>query len=653
MVARVVEFTTAGAHTWSVPSGVVGDISVTLRGGDGGGGGGGGGGGSGSGQGGVGSGAGVGGGSGRGRAGAHGTAGSDGGDTTLTVGSDTHTADGGDGGGAGGRGLGSAYSSPGADGANPSDSGDGNGGDGGAGGAGGARHGRGAFAIPDAGDGGDGGDGASGGTQTATLSGLAAGTTLSFSVGAAGAGGAGGAGGAAGSRSGVSGNPGAAGTAGAAGPSAGSARITYDDGTTAPVFSDSTGDPISGNVGTSISSVIVPAATGNPAPTYAAVGSLPDGIVFNSVEGTITGTPTEAGTGTITIRATNSAGTADWTVNYNFVAALSAPMFAVDTGTPISGVPGQAIAGFFVPAATGNPTPTYEIVGSPPDGLAFSPSTRLIFGTPTREGSGTIRIRATNSQGTDDWTVAYEFRNPRQDVDWNFTGQVTGSALQFDYSFLEQLETLQTDWNLSGQVSGQFDFQVEYVRKLLTHELDWDFAGAAYGALDFQARLFVELPAPALQPSSDQLRESAFAHETAEAWLVLLTISHDDLTEPIRVVNNEVDIVSRGNTFVAYAFEPILPTDAPDRAPEARLRLDNVSRELIEHIRSIQSPPSVTFEVIRSTAPDVVEKSWTGFELRDVRWDAREINGRLAQRDILTEAYPADIFSPAQFRGLV
>lgn len=305
---------------------------------------------------------------------------------------------------------------------------------------------------------------------------------------------------------------------------------------------------------------------------------------------------------------------------------LNPPSFADSTGDTITGEQGRTITPVVVPDAGGNPSPSYVVIGVLPDGLVFDAGTRTISGTPVEGGTGRIFVQAFNSQGFDNWVAEYNFRTTIQLL----------------------------RWDLPGGISQNLDFQTEFIRPPETYNLDWDFSGEVRGdVLDFQLRRFLDLPAPALQPSSDQLRESAFEHETAEAWLVLLTISHDDLSEPIRVVNNETNIVSRGNTFVAFAFEPILPTDAPDRAPEARLRLDNVSRELIEHIRSIQSPPSVTFEVIRSTAPDVVEKSWTGFELRDVRWDAREINGRLAQRDILTEAYPADIFSPAQFRGLV
>ena len=90
-----------------------------------------------------------------------------------------------------------------------------------------------------------------------------------------------------------------------------------------PVFADDTGDAISGTVGTAISGVTIPTATGNPNPAYFQVGASPAGITVTlptlGNAGSITGTPTAVGSGTITIRAMNSHGNADWTVDYDFI----------------------------------------------------------------------------------------------------------------------------------------------------------------------------------------------------------------------------------------------------------------------------------------------------------------------------------------------
>ncbi|NDC57532.1 MAG: DUF1833 domain-containing protein, partial [Alphaproteobacteria bacterium] len=69
---------------------------------------------------------------------------------------------------------------------------------------------------------------------------------------------------------------------------------------------------------------------------------------------------------------------------------------------------------------------------------------------------------------------------------------------------------------------------------------------------------------------------SLTAETTDEVWLPLVTISHADLSSPIRVVANNENITSRGNTFIGYPFEIELPSQNDQSPGEARLRIDNV-----------------------------------------------------------------------------
>ena len=152
--------------------------------------------------------------------------------------------------------------------------------------------------------------------------------------------------------------------------------------------------------------------TATPAPTYAASG-LPGGLSFNTTTRVISGTPTAAGSGTITVTATNSEGSDDWTVAYSFVAATEAPAFADDTGDAQSWFTGVVISAITVPAATGNSHT--DLCRSRFASCRYRvqhDDTCHQSGTPTAVGTGTIRIRATNSTGTDDWTVTYSTVNP-------------------------------------------------------------------------------------------------------------------------------------------------------------------------------------------------------------------------------------------------
>lgn len=144
---------------------------------------------------------------------------------------------------------------------------------------------------------------------------------------------------------------------------------------------------------------------------------------------------------------------------------------------------------------------------------------------------------------------------------------------------------------------------------------------------------------------------SIHAQETGEVWLVLLTISHASLPSPIRVVNNNEDITSRGNIYQAFPFDIVLPGEDPDGITKAMLRFDNVERTAITAIRGLTSPPSVTIEVILASAPDTVEISFEGLTVRNVTYDAVQIEGELHFESLWTEPITLTM-TPSRFPGL-
>ena len=107
---------------------------------------------------------------------------------------------------------------------------------------------------------------------------------------------------------------------------------------TVPSFADNQGDDASWFTDVAITAITIPRANGIPNPNYTNVGSLPAGISFvlptSTADGSITGTPTAVGSGTIRIRATNSQGSDDWTVDYT-IANLLALSDSDDTGLSV------------------------------------------------------------------------------------------------------------------------------------------------------------------------------------------------------------------------------------------------------------------------------------------------------------------------------
>ncbi len=147
-------------------------------------------------------------------------------------------------------------------------------------------------------------------------------------------------------------------------------------------------------------------------------------------------------------------------------------------------------------------------------------------------------------------------------------------------------------------------------------------------------------------------RQALYAPETSEAFLILLTLSHEALTEPLRVTSDAVITLSRGNSFVPFPFELSLPDDDDNRTPRAHLVIDNIDRQIVAAVRSLTSSPSVLIEIVRAAEPETVEAAFTDFRLTDVTYDSQVVAGNLTLEDFTTEPFPAASFSPSLFPGL-
>lgn len=145
-----------------------------------------------------------------------------------------------------------------------------------------------------------------------------------------------------------------------------------------------------------------------------------------------------------------------------------------------------------------------------------------------------------------------------------------------------------------------------------------------------------------------------------EAWLpegnlpfVLLKIDHASFSAPIRVVNNNENVVSNGETFLKYPFRITLPNKLDNAPPTARLEIDNVSREIGQAIRLADSPPTVEISVIRREDPDTLEIALQPMSLQNASVDALVVSGDLVYENLSQEPFPAITYSPAEYPGLV
>ena len=150
---------------------------------------------------------------------------------------------------------------------------------------------------------------------------------------------------------------------------------------------------------------------------------------------------------------------------------------------------------------------------------------------------------------------------------------------------------------------------------------------------------------------SNTARGQVFQQEGG-GFLELLVITHANLSTPIRLVNNTENVVSNGETYIAYPFKVGLPKDKDRTAPSASLTISNVTRELSQLIRQISTPPAIDISIIRIDDLDAVEVSYPTFYLRNVKYDVLTISGELSVDDMMREPYPQRTFTPSEYPGM-
>lgn len=162
---------------------------------------------------------------------------------------------------------------------------------------------------------------------------------------------------------------------------------------------------------------------------------------------------------------------------------------------------------------------------------------------------------------------------------------------------------------------------------------------------------------------SENLRQAAYAQDTDVAVIVLLTLSNDDMEEPVRVCSVPVEkftdlgenvygVTSNFNRFIFLPFEIELPQDDKTGAVSAKLTIDNVTREIIQYARQTRNVLNVTLQVVLSNNLDYIELEYKNFKLRNISYDGLTVSGDLSIDYLGLEPFPAGRFTPSGFPGL-
>ncbi|MBI3759722.1 MAG: putative Ig domain-containing protein, partial [Deltaproteobacteria bacterium] len=125
-------------------------------------------------------------------------------------------------------------------------------------------------------------------------------------------------------------------------------------------------------------------------------GALPTGLTLNSATGLLSGTPTQSGTFTFTVRATGF-GTCTGATQYTLV--ISANCQPISLPALPNGTVGRF---YFGGLLSTEPFAVYSfnlLTGALPPGLSLDSPASSIYGTPTTTGTFSFTLQATNAQG--------------------------------------------------------------------------------------------------------------------------------------------------------------------------------------------------------------------------------------------------------------
>jgi PKD repeat protein len=168
-------------------------------------------------------------------------------------------------------------------------------------------------------------------------------------------------------------------------------------------------------------------------------------LSVNATTGVISGTPSAAGSTTVTLTATNAGGSDTKTLTITIASAVQAPV--INSPTTASGTVGTAFS--YTIAGTNTPT-SFSATPLPP-GLSVNATTGVISGTPSAAGNFTTTLNATNSGGTGNATLTISIASAPVAPSITSNGTVNGTrGISFQYQITANQSV--SNYSLTGNL---------------------------------------------------------------------------------------------------------------------------------------------------------------------------------------------------------
>lgn len=151
---------------------------------------------------------------------------------------------------------------------------------------------------------------------------------------------------------------------------------------------------------------------------------------------------------------------------------------------------------------------------------------------------------------------------------------------------------------------------------------------------------------------SAELLAQFYAQDSEDPFLILVTLNHTTFSDPLRFTSNSEDVISRSETFIAFPFQITMPPDDGETVREVSIVFDNVSREIIDELRSITTPMDVKIELVLASNADFVQIVLDELKSKAVSYNAQTINMKLFLDTFLDVAMTSEKYLPSNYPGL-
>ena len=153
---------------------------------------------------------------------------------------------------------------------------------------------------------------------------------------------------------------------------------------------------------------------------------------------------------------------------------------------------------------------------------------------------------------------------------------------------------------------------------------------------------------------STSFRQETNAQQTGDVYLTLLEIDYtSNEGDPLRFVNNYVQIVYDGDTYLPLAFNFIMPQDGENNR-SASIELDNVDTRVAEFLlgASVEQITVTERLIDASDTEDIIVEITREYNLRNVTITRTIVSGELVYMQHLQDAFPKLRKTPAKFPGV-